>query len=222
MSCIPFSSKKFEWLPGKQISPCPIFQATGWSSERVSSRMCQKHKISFHSISATQTQCLGISCESVSFSVHLTELFCSLSLSEQDCPGKEGLQLLGPLAERSWRKCCQTQAGIDLHSLSLMQMFTGECWDGLSSVLMAEWRFGDYRSNWAVVSPGRWKVAFSSNPTGWTNPRASPYPTSSSEKLIHSLRGLPACVHWVAALLLICCHWPHCKLLSRWNQWDEW
>lgn len=126
MSCIPFSSKKLEWLPGKQISPCPIFQATGWSSERVSSRMCQKHKISFHSISATQTQCLGISCESVSFSVHLTELFCSLSLSEQDCPGKEGLQLLGPLAERSWRKCCQTQAGIDLHSLSLMQMFTGE------------------------------------------------------------------------------------------------
>lgn len=139
ISCIPFSNKESEWLHGEQILPLPIFLSKPLAEavKRRSSRMCQKQESSYHSIYATQTQCLGISCESASLPCASHRASFVLSpLSEQDCTGKEGLQLLGPLAECSWRKCCQTPAGINLHSLFLMQMFTGGFWDdGLSSVL---------------------------------------------------------------------------------------
>lgn len=169
--------------------------------------MWQKQESSYHLISATQTHCLGISCESASLPcASHRACFVLWPLSGQGCTGKEGLQLLGPVAEGSWRKCCQTQAGISLHSLSLMQMFTGGCSkDGLSS---------ETRGLQEQLARGvNRELPFAQIPLVGQIPEPVPtqFPAQKNSSTV-----LPAYVHLVAALLLICCHWPHWKLLSCW------
>lgn len=90
-----------------------------------------------------------------------------------------------------------------------MQMFTGDCCkDGLSSVLSGRVETRGYRSNWVVsgVNSGVASCFFAQILLVGQIPEPVLYPICSSEKLTHRLRGLPAYVHLVAALLSGCCH----------------
>lgn len=104
MSCIPFSNKESEWLPGELILPLPIFLSKP-RAEAVKGGLlaCARNKKAPTTQSLLpQTSVLALAVKVLPFPVHLTEpvLFCH-PFQSRTAPGRKDCSSWQSAAEES-------------------------------------------------------------------------------------------------------------------------